>query len=298
MGKTIDIANPTRTQAILNEYGLRAKKKFGQNFLTDLNVLHGIVAASEITAEDNVIEIGPGIGALTEQLAKSAKKVVAFEIDPQMVAVLSDTLSPYQNIHVIENDILKVNLKQVITEEFGENANVKIVANLPYYITTPILMQLLRADIAWDNIVVMMQREVADRLNAQVGTKEYGVLTLTIQYFATAQLAIKVPATSFNPAPNVDSAVVKLTPLTPLTPDVPVEQPNQLFGVIKGTFSHRRKSLWNNLLQTYGKEAEIKSKLEKALQEANIEPSIRAERLDLTDFTDLYLALRTQKLVK
>lgn len=295
MGKTIDIANPTRTQAILNEYGLRAKKKFGQNFLTDLNVLHGIVAASEITAEDNVIEIGPGIGALTEQLAKSAKKVVAFEIDPQMVAVLSDTLSPYQNIHVIENDILKVNLKQVITEEFGENANVKIVANLPYYITTPILMQLLRADIAWDNIVVMMQREVADRLNAQVGTKEYGVLTLTIHYFATAQLAIKVPATSFNPAPNVDSAVVKLTPLTP---DVPVEQPNQLFGVIKGTFSHRRKSLWNNLLQTYGKEAEIKSKLEKALQEANIEPSIRAERLDLADFTDLYLALRTQKLVK
>ncbi|KAI3473615.1 hypothetical protein Pfo_031539 [Paulownia fortunei] len=239
--------------------------------------LKGQMQTSEIKAEDHVIEIGPGIGALTEQLAKSAKKVVAFEIDPQMVAVLSDTLSPYQNIHVIENDILKVNLKQVITEEFGENANVKIVANLPYYITTPILMQLLRADIAWDNIVVMMQREVADRLNAQVGTKEYGVLTLTIQYFATAQLAIKVPATSFNPAPNVDSAVVKLTPLTP---DVSVEQPNQLFGVIKGTFSHRRKSLWNNLLQTYGKEAEIKSKLEKALQEANIEPSIRAERLD------------------
>ncbi|MER2234303.1 MAG: rRNA adenine dimethyltransferase family protein, partial [Leuconostoc mesenteroides] len=171
MAQTIDIANPTRTQAILNEYGLRAKKKFGQNFLTDLNVLHNIVEAAEITAEDYVIEIGPGIGALTEQLARSAKKVLAFEIDSQMVEVLADTLKPYDNVKVIENDVLKVDLAKVISEEFGDNAHVKIVANLPYYITTPILIQLLRSNINWDNIVVMMQREVADRLNAAVGTK-------------------------------------------------------------------------------------------------------------------------------
>ena len=165
----------------------------------------------------------------------------------------------------------------------------KVAANLPYYITTPILMQLLRSNIAWDNIVVMMQREVADRLNAAVGTKAYGVLTLTVAYFAQATLAINVPATSFNPSPNVDSAVVKLTPHTP---EIVVDQPERLFGVIKRSFSHRRKSLWNNMIQTYGKDAEIKEKITAALAATDIAPSIRAERLDLTQFTQLYLALR------
>ena len=295
MAQTIDIANPTRTQAILNEYGLRAKKKFGQNFLTDLNVLHNIVEAAEITAEDYVIEIGPGIGALTEQLARSAKKVLAFEIDSQMVEVLADTLKPYDNVKVIESDVLKVDLGKVISEEFGDNAHVKIVANLPYYITTPILIQLLRANINWDNIVVMMQREVADRLNAVVGTKSYGVLTLTIQYFAQATLAIKVPASSFNPSPNVDSAVVKLTPLKPITV---VDDVGKLFGVIKGGFSHRRKSLWNNMLQTYGKDARTKEQLTVALKSAQIDPAIRAERLNLEQFTQLYLALCDQNLTQ
>ncbi|WP_273721474.1 16S rRNA (adenine(1518)-N(6)/adenine(1519)-N(6))-dimethyltransferase RsmA [Leuconostoc mesenteroides] len=295
MAQTIDIANPTITQAILNEYGLRAKKKFGQNFLTDLNVLHNIVEAAEITAEDYVIEIGPGIGALTEQLARSAKKVLAFEIDSQMVEVLADTLKPYDNVKVIENDVLKVDLAKIISEEFGDNAHVKIVANLPYYITTPILIQLLRSNINWDNIVVMMQREVADRLNAAVGTKSYGVLTLTIQYFAQATLAIKVPASSFNPSPNVDSAVVKLTPLKPTTV---VENVGKLFGMIKGSFSHRRKSLWNNMLQTYGKDAGTKEQLTVALKSAQIDPAIRAERLNLEQFTQLYLALRDQNLTQ
>lgn len=295
MAETIDIANPTRTQAILNQYGLHAKKKFGQNFLTDLSVLHGIVDTAEITADDNVIEIGPGIGALTEQLARRAKRVVAFEIDPQMVAVLADTLQPYDNVKIIEQDILKVNLPEMIAAEFGVGARVKVVANLPYYITTPILMQLLRANIAWDNIVVMMQREVADRLNAAVGTKAYGVLTLTVAYFAQAKLAINVPASSFNPAPNVDSAVVKLTPHTP---ELVVEQPERLFGVIKGSFSHRRKSLWNNMLQTYGKDPATKDKITAAFAAADIAPSVRAERLDLTQFTQLYLALRAEGLTQ
>lgn len=295
MADVIDIANPIRTQAILNKYGLHAKKKLGQNFLTDLNILHGIVDTAEITNDDFVLEIGPGIGSLTEQLARAAKKVVALEIDSQMVAVLSDTLQPYDNVKVIENDVLKVDLNELIAAEFGQNATVKVVANLPYYITTPILMQLLRANISWDNIVVMMQREVADRLNAMPGTKEYGVLTLTLQYFAQAQLAMKVAAVSFNPAPNVDSAVVKLTPLTP---EIVVDQPERLFGVIKGSFSHRRKSLWNNMLQTYGKDAATKEKITTALESAGISPAIRAERLELAEFTTLYLALRAQGLTK
>ncbi|MBZ5977810.1 MAG: 16S rRNA (adenine(1518)-N(6)/adenine(1519)-N(6))-dimethyltransferase RsmA [Leuconostoc gelidum] len=295
MAEIIDIANPTRTQAILNAYGLHAKKKFGQNFLTDLDVLHGIVDTADITNEDYVIEIGPGIGSLTEQIARAAKKVLAIEIDTQMVKVLGETLKEYDNVKVIAGDILEMNLRQIIAEEFGENAHVKVVANLPYYITTPILMQLLRTNITWDNIVVMMQREVADRLNADVGTKAYGVLTLTIQYFANAQLAIEVPATAFNPAPKVESAVVKLTPLVP---QVIVDQPERLFGVIKGSFSHRRKSLWNNMLQTYGKDIYIKEKITAALKQADIDPSIRAERLNLTQLTTLYLALREQKLTQ
>ena len=295
MAEKIDIADPTRTQAILNAYGLHAKKKFGQNFLTDLDVLHGIVDTANITNEDYVIEIGPGIGSLTEQIARAAKKVLAFEIDTQMVKVLGETLQDYDNVKVIAGDILEMNLPQIIAEEFGDNAHVKVVANLPYYITTPILMQLLRTNITWDNIVVMMQREVADRLNADVGTKAYGVLTLTIQYFANAQLAIEVPATAFNPAPKVESAVVKLTPLVP---QVMVDQPERLFGVIKGSFSHRRKSLWNNMLQTYGKDIDVKEKITAALKQADIDPSIRAERLDLTQLTTLYLALREQKLTQ
>lgn len=295
MAEKIDIADPTRTQAILNAYGLHAKKKFGQNFLTDLDVLHGIVDTANITNEDYVIEIGPGIGSLTEQIARAAKKVLAFEIDTQMVKVLGETLQDYDNVKVIAGDILEMNLPQIIAEEFGDNAHVKVVANLPYYITTPILMQLLRTNITWDNIVVMMQREVADRLNADVGTKAYGVLTLTIQYFANAKLAIEVPATAFNPAPKVESAVVKLTPLVP---QVMVDQPERLFGVIKGSFSHRRKSLWNNMLQTYGKDIDVKEKITAALKQADIDPSIRAERLDLTQLTTLYLALREQKLTQ
>jgi 16S rRNA (adenine1518-N6/adenine1519-N6)-dimethyltransferase len=292
MAGYIDIANPTRTQAILNQYGLRAKKKFGQNFLTDLNILHGIVDAAEVSEEDVVVEIGPGIGALTEQLAKRAKHVVAFEIDHQMVEVLADTLQPYDNVTVIEEDILKVDLATVLKAQFGDEVPVKIVANLPYYITTPILMQLLRAGIDWRNIVVMMQKEVADRLSAPVGDKAYGSLTLAIQYYAQTQMALKVPAQSFNPAPNVDSAVVKLTPLA-TAPKVADDV--ALFELIKVSFAHRRKSLWNNLQQRFGKDETTRAWLTQALEQADIAPSIRAERLSLTDFIALSTALNTLK---
>ncbi|MCO6183412.1 16S rRNA (adenine(1518)-N(6)/adenine(1519)-N(6))-dimethyltransferase RsmA [Leuconostoc fallax] len=292
MSKNIDIANPTRTQAILNQYGLHAKKKFGQNFLTDVNVLHDIVDIADITSEDYVIEIGPGIGALTEQLARKAKKVLAFEIDEQMVKVLDDTLAQYDNVRVIHQDILKVNLPEMISQEFEPEALVKIVANLPYYITTPILTQLLHADFKWQNIVVMMQKEVADRLNAEIGTKAYGVLTLTIQYFAQAQLARKVSANAFNPAPNVDSAVVKLVPVKPV---VEVDNVDKLFTLIKQSFAHRRKSLWNNLVQAYGKDDRTKTNIQSALLKAEIDPGIRAEKLSLAELSHLYIALHANK---
>ncbi|GAP02386.1 dimethyladenosine transferase [Fructobacillus pseudoficulneus] len=288
MEKSIKIASPMRTQAILNQYGLRAKKKFGQNFLTDANILTGIVAAAELTKEDAVVEIGPGIGGLTEYLAQAADQVFAFEIDPDMVKVLSETLSPYDNVTILNEDVLAVDLQADLAKHFGADRSVKVVANLPYYITTPILLALLQAKINWTNLVVMMQKEVADRLTAEPGTKEYGVLSIMLAYYANVTTALKVPRTAFNPAPNVDSAVVSLTPKQP---DQPVEKPDQLFSLVKAAFAHRRKSLWNNLLQKFGKDEKIKERLTRALDQSKIEPGIRAERLTLNQLTDLYLAL-------
>lgn len=295
MAKTIDIASPARTQAILNQYGLRAKKKFGQNFLTDGNILSGIVQAADLTKEDLVVEIGPGIGGLTEYLARAAKKVLAFEIDPDMVKILAETLAPYDNVQIVEQDVLEADLKTVLAESFGEKSAVKVVANLPYYITTPILLALLQAGIHWEKLVVMMQKEVADRLSAKPGTKEYGVLTVMLDYYASVAIALKVPAKAFNPSPNVDSAVVTLTPKPA---EKPVNHPKQLFSLVKACFAHRRKSLWNNLLQRFGKEEAVKEGLTQALQLAEIDPGIRAERLTLADFTRLYEALKEKKVLQ
>jgi 16S rRNA (adenine1518-N6/adenine1519-N6)-dimethyltransferase len=295
MAKTIDIASPARTQAILNQYGLRAKKKFGQNFLTDGNILSGIVQAADLTKEDLVVEIGPGIGGLTEYLARAAKKVLAFEIDPDMVKILAETLAPYDNVQIVEQDVLEADLKTVLAESFGEKSAVKVVANLPYYITTPILLALLQAGIHWEKLVVMMQKEVADRLSAKPGTKEYGVLTVMLDYYASVAIALKVPAKAFNPAPNVDSAVVTLTPKPA---EKPVDHPKQLFSLVKACFAHRRKSLWNNLLQRFGKEEAVKEGVTQALQLAEIDPGIRAERLTLADFTRLYEALKEKKVLQ
>lgn len=295
MAKTIDIASPARTQAILNQYGLRAKKKFGQNFLTDGNILSGIVQAADLTKEDLIVEIGPGIGGLTEYLARAAQKVLAFEIDPDMVKILAETLAPYDNVQIVEQDVLEADLKTVLAESFGEKSAVKVVANLPYYITTPILLALLQAGIHWEKLVVMMQKEVADRLSAKPGTKEYGVLTVMLDYYASVAIALKVPAKAFNPAPNVDSAVVTLTPKPA---EKPVDHPKQLFSLVKACFAHRRKSLWNNLLQRFGKEEAVKEGLTQALQLAEIDPGIRAERLTLADFTRLYEALKEKKVLQ
>ncbi|MDF7637024.1 16S rRNA (adenine(1518)-N(6)/adenine(1519)-N(6))-dimethyltransferase RsmA [Leuconostocaceae bacterium ESL0958] len=288
MAERIKIATPARTQAILNKYGLRAKKKLGQNFLTDGNILQAIVQAAAVTDQDDIVEIGPGIGALTEYLALAAKRVLAFEIDTDMVRILAETLSPYDNVQVLEADILSVDLKTVLAASLPSDQPIKVVANLPYYITTPILMALVQADINWSKIVVMMQKEVADRLTAQPGHKDYGVLSIMLAYYANIKQAVQVPRTAFNPAPNVDSAVVVLDQQAAA---LPVQEPKQLFSLVKACFAHRRKSLWNNLQQRFGKDEATRDRLKTALAEAEIEASVRAERLTLNNFTQLYWAL-------
>lgn len=288
MANEIEIANPTRTRAIMETYGLNFKKSLGQNFLTDINVLHKIVDAAEITLEDDVIEVGPGIGALTEQLAKRAHQVMALEIDERLIPVLDETLAPYSNVTVLQQDVLKADLQKLIAENFDGQHHLKLVANLPYYITTPIIMHLLESPVQLDAIVVMMQKEVAQRLTAQPKTKDYGSLSIAVQYYTDAEIAFIVPKTVFVPQPKIDSAVVKLTPKKP------IKQPQdeqQFMRLVKGSFAHRRKTLWNNLQGIYGKDAETKAKLEKGLTEVGIAKTIRPEALTISDFIDLANAL-------
>ncbi|RRG17488.1 16S rRNA (adenine(1518)-N(6)/adenine(1519)-N(6))-dimethyltransferase RsmA [Weissella viridescens] len=290
MNDVPDIATPVRTQAIMNQYGINTKKSLGQNFLTDINILKNIVSAGEVKPTDNVIEIGPGIGALTEQLARNAKQVVAFEIDDRLIPVLDHTLAPYDNVKIINQDILSVDLEKTIQEEFDDpSAPLKLVANLPYYITTPILMQVLQSNVQFDAIVVMMQKEVADRLSAEPGTKDYGSLTLAVTYRMNAALAFNVSRTAFVPNPNVDSAIIVLTPREPLTVDPKDEK--KLFQLFKVGFAMRRKTLWNNLITAFGKTDEMKERLTTALEAADISPKIRAEKLTLDDFIRLHNAL-------
>lgn len=280
----IEIANPTRTRAIMETYGLNFKKSLGQNFLTDANVLHKIVDAAEITEKDDVIEVGPGIGALTEQLAKRAHHVLAFEIDDRLIPVLKETLSPYSNVTVIQQDILKTNLVEQIAKYFDGHHSIKLVANLPYYITTPIIMHLLESNLNLNAIVVMMQKEVAQRLTAEPGTKDYGSLSIAVQYYTKAEISFIVPKTVFVPQPKIDSAVVRLIP----QPSTEHPQNEKAFmQLVKGSFAHRRKSLWNNLIGIYGKNAPTKATLEKVLDDVGIEKSIRAEQLTISEFIKL-----------
>lgn len=290
MNERPDIATPVRTQAIMNEFGINTKKSLGQNFLTDINILTNIVAAGDVTENDNVIEIGPGIGALTEQLARNAKQVLAFEIDDRLIPVLAHTLAPYDNVTVVHEDILQVNLAQEIQERFDDpTAPLKLVANLPYYITTPILMQVLQSGVDFASIVVMMQKEVADRISAEPGTKDYGALTLAIEYRMNAKLAFTVSRKAFVPNPNVDSAIIALTPREPLA--VLPKNETKMFALFKIGFAMRRKTLWNNLITAFGKDEATKEKLTNALAAAEMDPKIRAEKLTLEDFIKLHNAL-------
>lgn len=297
MSNTPEIGSRTRTRAIMEKYGIHTKKAFGQNFLTDLNVLKNIVSAAEITRDDNVIEIGPGIGALTEQLAQAAGEVLALEIDQDLIPVLAEVLAPYDSVTVLNQDVLQANLPELIKQQFTDPSRpIKVVANLPYYITSPILMNLLAAPVDWAAICVMMQKEVAQRLTAQPGTKQYGALTLAIEYQMTAEIAFNVSRRVFVPAPNVDSAIVVLKPRTTPLPVQPFNK-QKLFGFIRGCFAHRRKSLWNNLQATVGKQPAVKEKMQAILTALAISPQTRPERLTLEQFIELANALHAAQLL-
>ena len=287
-----DIATPSRTREILQKHGFSFKKSLGQNFLTEPNILQKIVATAEIDEHTNVIEVGPGIGALTEHLARAAHQVLAFEIDDRLIPVLEDTLSPYDNISVVHNDILKVDLKME-TEYFDQTLPIKVVANLPYYITTPIMMHILESDLAVDEMVVMMQREVADRISAKPGTKAYGSLSIAVQYYMEASTAFIVPKTVFIPQPNVDSAILRL--VRRATPAVEVTNEKEFFKLTKAAFNMRRKTLWNNLLSSYGKDEGTKAWLETSLEQTDIDPKRRGETLSLEEFARLSNALEANK---
>ncbi|KLK30990.1 16S rRNA (adenine(1518)-N(6)/adenine(1519)-N(6))-dimethyltransferase RsmA [Streptococcus agalactiae] len=284
------IADKTVTRAILERHGFTFKKSFGQNFLTDTNILQKIVDTAEIDKGVNVIEIGPGIGALTEFLAENAAEVMAFEIDDRLIPILADTLARFDNVQVVNQDILKADLQTQIQAFKNPDLPIKVVANLPYYITTPILMHLIEGKIPFAEFVVMMQREVADRISAMPNTKAYGSLSIAVQYYMTAKVSFIVPRTVFVPAPNVDSAILKMVRRDQLV--VSVQDEDFFFRVSKVAFVHRRKTLWNNLTSHFGKSEDTKAKLEKALEIAKIKPSIRGEALSIPDFASLADALK------
>ena len=275
------------------KHGFSFKKSLGQNFLTEPNILRKIVETAQIDERTNVIEVGPGIGALTEQLAMHAKQVVAFEIDDRLIPVLADTMQPYDNVTIIHQDILKTDLSTAVRETFHEELPLKVVANLPYYITTPIMMHFLESDLVVDELVVMMQKEVADRISAEPGTKAYGSLSIAVQYYMEASLTFIVPKTVFVPQPNVDSAILKLTRRD--TPAVEVTDEKAFFRLTKAAFQQRRKTLWNNLQHSYGKDDQTKAWLAKSLETAGIDPKRRGETLSLQEFAALSNAMSENK---
>lgn len=277
-----DIATPLRTQEIMAKYNLKVKKSLGQNFLIDPNILRKIVGHAELTKQSAAIEIGPGIGALTEHLARESGKVLAFEIDQRLLPVLKDTLSPYDNIKVVHSDILKTDVLAAIEEELAGYEDIVVVANLPYYVTTPIILKLLLEKLPIRGMVVMLQKEVAERITAKPGTKAYGSLSIAIQYYTEAEMAMTVPKSVFLPQPNVDSAVIRMTKRE--KPEVEVIDEDFFFKVTRGSFVQRRKTILNNLQAAMPQGKEKKEFVLKALEEAGIEPSRRGETLSIKEF--------------
>ncbi|WP_409296405.1 16S rRNA (adenine(1518)-N(6)/adenine(1519)-N(6))-dimethyltransferase RsmA [Peribacillus sp. SCS-26] len=286
-----DIATPIRTKAILEKHGFSFKKSLGQNFLIDTNILKRIVDFAGLTEESGAIEIGPGIGALTEQLARNSKKVLAFEIDQRLLPILGETLEPYENVEIIHQDVLKADLGEVIQEKFESAADLMVVANLPYYVTTPIIMKILEDRLPIRGIVVMLQKEVADRISAKPGTKEYGSLSIAIQYYTEAETVLIVPKTVFVPQPNVDSAVIRLTMRK--EPAVQVSNEEFFFTITRASFAQRRKTILNNLVSGFDAGKEKKDLIITALSEAGIDPSRRGETLSIQEF-----ALLSEKLLQ
>lgn len=278
------IATPSRTKEILNKYKFTFKKSLGQNFLVDVNILQNIVKHAGIDKDAGAIEIGPGIGALTEQLAIHADKVVAFEIDQRLLPILKDTLGDYSNINLIHQDILEANVKEIIEENFAPDQKVHVVANLPYYITTPILMKLIQDKLPVSSITVMIQKEVAERMAAEPNTKSYGSLTIALQYYTEAEVVMVVPKTVFMPQPNVDSAILKLNLRE--KPPVHVQDEDFFFDIIKASFAQRRKTLQNNL-KSFFKDKYDKDMITDILLQSGIDAKRRGESLSIEEFAHL-----------
>ncbi len=282
-----DLGVPQNTIAVLQKYNVNIRKKFGQNFLIDTTVLDRIVDAAQITKEDCVLEIGPGIGTLTQYLAERAREVVAVEIDRELIPVLEDTLSPYCNVSIINEDILKVDIEELARERNGGRP-IKVVANLPYYITTPIIMNLLEGDVPLKSITVMVQKEVADRMQTGPGTKDYGALSLAVQYYARPEIVANVPPNCFIPRPGVGSAVIRLTRYE--TPPVRVHDHRKMFAMIRASFNQRRKTLANGLSNAPGLNIS-REQAARALEDMGLSPTVRGEALTLEQFAALSDAL-------
>ena len=278
-----ELGNPKNTIAVLQKYNFHFAKKFGQNFLIDPRVLEKIVRAAQITKDDYVLEIGPGIGTLTQYLCEAAKQVFAVEIDDHLIPILQDTLSAYDNVTVIHEDILKVDIKG-LTERECQGKTVKIVANLPYYITTPILMGLFEAHVPMESVTVMVQKEVAQRMQAGPGSKDYGALSLAVQYYADPYIVANVPPNCFMPRPNVGSAVIRLT--LHEKPPVMTENEKLMFDLIRASFNQRRKTLVNGLYNAGGFGMN-KEELAQTLQAVGISEQARGETLTLAQFAAL-----------
>ncbi len=277
------LGNPKETIEILNKYHFVFQKKFGQNFLIDTHVLDKIIKAAEVTKEDLVLEIGPGIGTLTQYLCEAAREVIAVEIDKALIPILEDTLSSYDNVTVRNEDILKVDINKLVQDK-NNGKPIKIVANLPYYITTPIIMGLFEAHVPVENITVMVQKEVAERMQAVPGGKDYGALSLAVQYYAKPYIAANVPPNCFMPRPGVGSAVIRLS----LHKDQPVKVKDErlLFRIIRESFNQRRKTLVNGL--NNGTEVKLpKETIAEAISELGVSPTIRGEALTLEQFARL-----------
>lgn len=274
---------PQNTIEVLQKYNFNFQKKFGQNFLIDTTVLDRIISSAEITKEDCVLEIGPGIGTMTQYLAESAREVVAVEIDKALIPILEDTLSAYDNVTVINDDILKVDINKIV-EEKNDGKPIKVVANLPYYITTPIIMGLFESHVPLKSITIMVQKEVADRMQVGPGTKDYGALSLAVQYYAKPQIVANVPPNCFIPRPNVGSAVIRLTRYD--VPPVQVDDESKMFALIRASFNQRRKTLVNGLTNAAGLNLTKEQVLE-ALEKMCLPATVRGETFTLEQFAQL-----------
>ncbi len=283
-----DLSIPKNTIAILQKYNFNFQKKFGQNFLIDSHVLDKIIHAADINQEDFVLEIGPGIGTMTQYLCRYAREVAAVEIDKNLIPILNETLSDYQNVEIIHKDILKTDLIHLVQQK-NSGKPIKIVANLPYYITTPIIMGLFENHVPAHSITVMVQKEVADRMQAEPGSKDYGALSLAVQYYARPQLVANVPPNCFMPRPNVGSAVIRLTKHQ--APPVSVEDESLMFRMIRASFNQRRKTLANGL-NNAGNIPASKEQIQKSILSLGVPANIRGEALTLEQFAALSNRIR------